>query len=32
MTELRLARVSTIAGAQAVLERFLPRFNDRCAS
>ena len=31
MTELRLASASTIAEAQAVLERFLPRFNARFA-
>ena len=31
VTELRLARASTIAEAQALLERFLPRFNARFA-
>ena len=31
VTELRLASASTIAEAQAVLERFLPRFNARFA-
>ncbi len=31
VTELRLAGTTTIAGAQAVLERFLPRFNARFA-
>ncbi len=31
MTELRLAGASTIAEAQAVLERFLPRVNERFA-
>lgn len=31
VTELRLARASTIAEAQAVLERFLPRVNERFA-
>ena len=29
MTELRLAQATTIAEAQTVLERFLPRFNAR---
>ena len=31
VTELRLASATTIAEAQAVLERFLPRFNARFA-
>ncbi len=31
VTELRLASTTTIAEAQAVLERFLPRFNARFA-
>ncbi|MCY4639264.1 MAG: hypothetical protein OXC94_02860, partial [Chloroflexi bacterium] len=31
MTELRLASATTIGEAQAVLERFLPRFNARFA-
>ena len=31
VTELRLASASTIAEAQAVIERFLPRFNARFA-
>ena len=31
VTELRLASATTIDEAQAVLERFLPRFNARFA-